>query len=198
MKPRLFAFLFSITLILPALWVTGCDRDRQTHGWTLPSLPRPIAEERVLITSAGQCTDAYIVAEIANDLMIHNYFMPQVRNADMLNVKSMVVVAGYSPVGMKSNGISFDSEKERLKLLLENARSKGQTVLIVFIGGKERRGSKTDELLRLIAPKGDYIIGLKEANYDGFLTTLARENMLPVTLVKEVDDIREPFTSAFR
>lgn len=38
----------------------------------MPSLPKPIAKEMALITSAGQSIDTYIVKDIANKLMIHN------------------------------------------------------------------------------------------------------------------------------
>ncbi len=77
-----------------------------------PSLPRPIAKEVVLITSAGQSTDTYMIKDIANKLMIHNFFMPQAKKVDLEDVSSVIVVVGYSGIGEKLHQINFEEEKE--------------------------------------------------------------------------------------
>lgn len=198
MKRKSVHMLFLIILVVIVFMNTGCDQKKQADIWTLPSLPRPIACEKVLITSAGQSTDAYIVAEIANELMIHNFFMPQAQETDSEDINSLVVTVGYSPTCMKSRGISFDEEKKRLTKLLDKAKIENLTIIVIFAGGKNRRGPKPDELLELVSARGDYMIGLQEANYDDFLVNLAKKHTLKLTLVKDVDDIREPFASAFR
>lgn len=164
----------------------------------LPSLPKPIAREYALITSAGQSTDAYIVEDIANQLMIHNYFMPQAGSEDLKGINTIVFVVGSSPFGKKLTGMDSEGEKERIKELLEKSKSEKLSVITVYIGGKQRRVEETDELLRLISPYTDYLISTKEADYDSFLSELATENKVPLTLVSEVSGISGPFASAFR
>lgn len=164
----------------------------------LPSLPKPIAEEYALITSAGQSTDAYILSDIANQLMIHNYFMPQAEPEDLKGINTVVFVVGYSPFGKKLHEIDNEREKRRITELLEKSKEEELVIITVYIGGKQRRESQTDELLSLICPYTDYLISTRESDEDNFLSELSKESKIPLTLVREVKDIAEPFASAFR
>ncbi len=192
------AALAAAMLIFLALWGLGSLSKAGTKLHTLPGLPRPIAKETVLITSAGQSTDSYIIRDIANQLLIRNFFMPQAKAADLKDIRTLVFVAGYSPLGIKLHGISYEEEKGRISQLLEKAEHEGLTVLTVYIGGKQRRGNKNDVLIEMIGKKTDYLIGLREADEDDFLGELARSNGFPLTLVKEINDVSGPFASAFR
>jgi hypothetical protein len=174
------------------------DKKREMNILLLPSLPKPIAKEYALITSPGQSTDAYIVTDIANKLMIHNYFMPQAKEEDLEGVQTLVLVVGYSAIGEKLHGTNYDDEKKRIVELLRKAEKKNMAVITVYIGGKQRHEKRTEELLRLITPKTDYLIGTKEANKDNFLSELAKNSKIPITLINEVNDLSEPFASAFR
>jgi len=163
-----------------------------------PSLPRPIATEVVLITSAGQSTDTYMIKDIANKLMIHNFFMPQAKKTDLEDVSSVIVVVGYSGIGEKIHEISFNEEKTRVNKLLEAATEKNLPIIAIHLGGDLRMDDKSYELLKLTAEKSDYIIALVSANEKNQLSDLAKELGIPLTLVKSVKDISEPFASAFR
>lgn len=199
MKIKLSKILILIIILISSiLFCISCEKKNEADILTLPSLPRPIAKEAVLITSAGQSTDIYIVKDIVNQLMIHNFFMPQAKETDLKDMRTLVFVVGYSPMGEKLHDTSFEDEKRRVVQLLKEAKSQNLTVVTIFIGGKERRGSKTDELLKLICPGTDYLIGMQGANYDNLLAELAKEMEIPLTLVKRVNDLSEPFASAFR
>lgn len=174
------------------------EKRKEMNTLLLPSLPKPIAKEYALITSAGQSTDAYIVNDIANQLMIHNYFMPQAKESDLEGINTVVLVVGYSPFGEKLHSMTFEEEKKRVSELLEKSRKSDLVVVTVYIGGEERRGRENDELLELICPYTDYLIGTKESNRDGFLAELAKGSKIPLTLVSDVNDISEPLASAFR
>jgi hypothetical protein len=163
-----------------------------------PSLARPIAKEVVLITSAGQSTDTYMIKDIANKLMIHNFFMPQATKVDLEEISSLIVVVGYSGIGEKLHKVSFSEEKERVNNLLQVASEKNLPIITVHLGGELRMDDKTYELLKLTVKKSDYIIALISANKKNQLSDLAKELDIPLTLVKSVDDISEPFASAFR
>lgn len=163
-----------------------------------PSLARPIAKELVLITSAGQSTDTYMIKDIANKLMIRNFFMPQANEIDLEDINSVIVVVGYSGIGEKLHEISFSDEKERVNKLLIAAEDKELPIIILHLGGNLRMDDKSYELLKLTAEKSDYIIGLLSANEKNKLSDLAEELGIPLTLVESVEDISEPFASAFR
>lgn len=199
MKKKSFILvILTVLIIVFAINSKVFEEKKEMNILLLPSLPKPIAKEYVLITSAGQSTEAYIVNDIANKLMIHNYFMPEAKEADLEGINTLVFVVGYSPVGENLHGISNEDEKNRIRELLEKSKKDNLEVITVYISGKERRDKKTDELLSLICPETDYLIGTRGANYDSFLSELAKNNKIPLTLINGVNDIAEPFASAFR
>lgn len=198
MKTKSFILVILIATFVFFLANNVFEKKKDMNILLLPSLPRPIAKEYALITSAGQSTDAYIVSDIANQQMIHNYFMPQAKETDLKGINTVVFVVGYSPFGKKLHGINQEGEKKRITELLEKAKEENLIVITVYIGGKQRREKETDELLRLICPYTSYLISTKESDKDSFLSELATESKIPLTLVSEVSDISEPFASAFR
>lgn len=199
MNKKYFILFIIIAVLIVVIKNYPLSRNRRDMNiLLLPSLPKPIAREYALITSAGQSTDAYIIEDIANQLMIHNYFMPQAGSEDLKGINTIVFVVGSSPLGQKLTGLDNEGEKERIKELLEKSKSEKLSVITVYIGGKQRRVEETDELLKLICPYTNYLISTKEADYDSFLSELATENKIPLTLVGEVNGISGPFASAFR
>jgi hypothetical protein len=199
MKIRPFKVIMLIVLFLVLLVnIAIFEKKRAVNVLSLPTLPKPIAKEYALITSAGQGTDAYIINDIANKLLIHNYFMPQAEASNLEIVSTLVFVAGYSSIGEKLHGISYNTEKQRITGLVNKSREEDLVIITVYIGGKQQRDEKTEELLGIIIPETDYLIGTKDGNRDGFLSDLARSNKIPLTLVNGVNDISEPFASAFR
>jgi hypothetical protein len=197
-------FRIRTLLILPVLAIllylvsTNSPLIRNVNAHVIPTLPRPIAKETILVTSAGQSTDTYIIKDISNKLMIHNFFMPQAENEDLENINTIVFVIGYSPLSEKVNQLSLETELIRIESLLNYASMNDVTVISVFIGGKQRRASETDEMLGNIIPKSHYVISTFEGDFDHFISELARQNDIPLTLVENITDVSEPFASAFR
>lgn len=192
--------ILAILLIMAAIFMLNnamIGKKKDSNILSLPSLPKPIAREYALITSAGQDTDAYIVYDVANKLMIHNYFMPQAEGTDLEGVNTLVFVVGYSPLGQKLHGTSFEEEEKRVSQLADEALKKKLIIMTVYIGGQSR-DKNTEALLRLIVPKSNYLIATKEANKDGFLSDMVRADRIPITLINSPKDLSEPFASAFR
>ena len=187
--------LFVIFLFMGAF---GGGKAQRANEQMMPSLPRPIAKESVLITSAGQSTDTYIVKDIANNLMIHNYFMPQAEDVDLERVNSVVIVVGYSEISEKLHSIDFDSEKNRIEKLLFNAKDAKKPIILIHVGFNYRHNEQTEKLINLIAPECDYIIGTLDSDYITILSDIAKANNIPYTFVKGITDVSKPFASIFR
>jgi hypothetical protein len=94
--------------------------------------------------------------------------------------------------------MSYENEKKRIIKLLQKSKEEKLVVITVYIGYKEQRDKRAEELLRLICPKTAYLIGTEESDYDGFLSELAKKSRIPLTLINGVNNIAEPFASAFR
>jgi hypothetical protein len=199
MKKNIFRAAAMATLaILCILMNIPFSERSNTKIFTLPGLPRPIAKAPVVITSAGQSTDTYIIHDISNQLMIRSFFMPQAEDIDIKDIKTIVFSVDYSSLGTKYKDISYDEEKKRINKLIKKAKDKELTVLTIVLGGKQPHEKKTEELLRLIGNQTDYFIGLRGSGNEEILTELAENRDIPLTLVDGVNDISEPYASAFR
>lgn len=185
-------------LIASVIYIYGLNTSRYQVKKGIPYLPRPIAEEVLLITSAGQSTDTYIIKDVANKLMINNYFMPQATDLDLEEIKTVAVVIGYSEIGEKLHDQQIDGEAERIDQLLKNANDSSMTVIAIYIGGKERRSKETDLLIETVLNYSDYVITDEAGDYDGLISNFANELGIPASFVKDVTEIKEPFVSAFR
>lgn len=164
----------------------------------MPSLPRPIAEETILITSAGQSTDTYIVKDIANKLMIHNYFMPQATTLDLDEINTIVFVVGYSRMSEKLYELDYEVEMERLKNLVDKGLHQNMSLITIYIGGDYRYDEDSSALLELIGSSSDYIIATADDSSNQALHQISKTNNIPLTIVQRLTDITEPFASAFR
>lgn len=189
-----------IIMLVPLLIFASMpfSSESESKVFTIPGLPRPIAEVPVVITSAGQSTDTYIIYDIANQLMLRSFFMPQASDTDIEDARTVVFAVGYSSLGLKLQGISYEDEKKRIEKLIKKAKGNNLTVITVVLGGEQPNDEKNEELLRLIGDKADYIIGLKGSYSEKTLADLAEKFNMPLTLVSKVKDISEPFVSAFR
>jgi hypothetical protein len=199
MKKNIFRAAAMATLAILCILINIPFSERSnTKIFTLPGLPRPIAKAPVVITSAGQSTDTYIIHDISNQLMIRSFFMPQAEDIDIKDIKTIVFSVDYSSLGTKYKDISYDEEKKRISKLIKKAKDKELTVLTIVLGGKQPHEKKTEELLRLIGNQTDYFIGLRGSGNEEILTELAENRDIPLTLVDGVNDISEPYASAFR
>lgn len=195
----MFRTMILATLVILLLLVNiPFKGESGTQIFTLPGLPRPIAKAPVVITSVGQSTESYIIHDISNQLMIRSFFMPQVKTMNMKDVNTIVFVVGYSPLGMKLQDISYEEEKERVEKLLEDAEENELEIIEIVLGGEHKYDKKTEELVRIIGTEADYMIGLRNSGRDSILNKLAKDGDIPLTLVNGVNDISDPFASAFR
>lgn len=161
-------------------------------------LSRPIANEMTLITSAGQSTDTYIVQDLANQLRLHNLFMPQATEEDLEAVSSVMIVVGFSEMGQRLHDKRFIDEKIRLEKILATIKDQDLPLILVYIGGKARRSRQTDQLLSMTCEAAEYIIATRSGNTDDFISDLARTHQVPIALIEHVTDLTEPLASAFR
>lgn len=161
-------------------------------------LPQPIANEKILITSAGQSTDTYIIKNIANELMLHNYFMPKAETVDLELVRSIVIVVGYSSIGEMLNDSSYKDEVFRVEKFVESVKAADMPIIMVYIGGKARRNPKTDYFLKMVGQASSFIISTHDGDYDDFIRKISAEKDIPLSLVKDIQEIKAPFASLYR
>lgn len=186
-----------VLLSLLAL-LSGC-RSGGEPGWTFPHLPRPIASERVVITTAGQSPDGLIVAQLANSLRISYDYRKEINGDDLPGrFSSLIIVVGSSNKGMSFVNLSEAEELERVSSLVERAAAEQMPVILVHLGGDRRRGGFNEELIEAVSSHAHYLIVLKEGNRDLLFTAISQERGIPLTIVDSIDDVSTPLSSAYR
>jgi len=199
MKQRLLRIMLLTILFILIIEINMPFTEKsEAKAFTLPGLPQPIAKAPIVITSAGQSTDTYIIRDISNQLMLRSFFMPQAKESELKDINTLVFVVGYSSLGTKLQSINYEEEKKRIEGLLEKAQANNMTVIAVVIEEGRFHEKKTEEFLKVIGSNSDYLIGLRDSCYEKTLAELAKDKDIPLTLVDEVGGISEPYASAFR
>lgn len=187
-------FILGILLTSMVIWLLSDEQDTVNNQPVY--LSQPIASEKILITSAGQSIDTYIIKDVANDLLLENVFIPSAEVSDLEGVNSIVIVVAHSDIGEVLHNIDHENEYARVEQLIEEANSKDLPIIGVYIGGKMRSNKKTNQLIDLVFSSSTYNIVAGEA--DSQTTKLSRESEVPMIYIANLQQIKGPFSSLFR
>ncbi|MGA2587918.1 MAG: DUF6305 family protein [Candidatus Aminicenantales bacterium] len=161
--------------------------------------PQPIFEQPLLITSAGQSSgDAQIALQLAKKAGLTAVLSKMAEGKDLESRKTLVLVLGASMKGMGSAGLDANKEKERIRELLAEAKRKNVPVLAMHLGGEQRRGELTDEIIGEFLPAAKMAVILKTGNADGLFTKICRGKNIPLIEVDKSLDAVEPLKNIFK
>jgi hypothetical protein len=138
-----------------------------------------------LLTSIGQSADVAIVKVRLNaQLKLGFEYKPTAQPPDLVGIKTLVVVLGFSTKGLGAAGLDMASEMARTRALLKAARARGVQVLAMHTGGAGRRGQTSDDLIKLVVPDADCTIVVASGNRDRLFNQLAAGRHAPVIEVE--------------
>jgi hypothetical protein len=152
----------------------------------------------MLITSAGQSPDAQLAAVLARRAGIEHTLSPLATPGDLAGFKALGVVVGASLKGLGAAGIDTNKEKQRVADLLAEAARLNIPVLLFHLGGDQRRGELTDELITAYLPSAKWALILKSGNQDGLFTRICGEKNIPLHEVDRTADGTEVLKAAFQ
>ncbi|MBF4695632.1 DUF6305 family protein [Fusibacter ferrireducens] len=165
---------------------------------TIEGLTEPIAEQPVLLTSVGQSADVEMVKTMLTKSDIDLTMKTTATEADLTDVKTLVLAVGGSSKGLGAAGIDADQELERVSALIDKADEAGITIIAVHIGGEARRGELSDKFIGPSFAKADYAIVVAAGDKDGMMSKLASESKMPMDLVDTMADVMSPLKAAFK
>ncbi|HLR61267.1 MAG TPA: DUF6305 family protein [Lentibacillus sp.] len=186
---------FSIAILFS---VKSLGTSQSTYINMYPNLPAPIADEKVLITSAGQAAESSVLLSIAENLNLEADYRPRALGTDLYDYNSVVIMLGFSTNGLSQTGRSFPEELSRMTELIAEAQATELPIILVNISGRYRNNTRTWKLFEQIAPSADYFIGLHNMKNEADYVSLIRKHSIPVTLVSKLEDLQTPFNSVFR
>ena len=195
-KKNIIYSLLGIFLVLLTVIIFS-QNVHESNRSSYRALTRPVAKEPLLISSAGQNTDSYIVKDIINKLMIDNYFIPMATTEHLEDIHSAIMVVGYSEVGNRIKGKTYIAEEQRIKSFINALKKRDIYLITIYLRGGKMLSEETRTLLELSANASDYVIIVNpEDQVDTFKNMVASNT--PITFVDDLSEVTEPIVSAFR
>jgi hypothetical protein len=155
-------------------------------------------EQPVLISSAGQSADVKLVKMLAQKQKLNANTVLMAKPSDLAGIKSLIIVPGFSSKGLGAAGVSQKEEFERVQALVRSANEMKIPIIMVHVGGNARRKGQSDAFNQLVADNSKFMIVVKQADEDGFFTTISKEKKIPLTLVDKIIDTEVPIGNLFK
>ena len=93
------------------------------------------------------------------------------------------MAVGASKKGFGDAGITINDELKRTEHFIEAAEKKGITIVVLHMGGEERRDALSDQLIDLAAPHAKYLIIREDSDADGKFAAIAKAKNIPMDIV---------------
>ena len=153
--------------------------------------------EPVLITSAGQSAEVQLANVLAKRAGISATLIKQAEPKDIEGIKTVILVVGVSLKGMGAAGLDMNQEKSRINDLIEAVKKEGIPILCLHLGGEDRRGDLSDELIKACLPHANSAIVVKSGNKDGLFTSICSEKDIPLIEVERAANALDPLKKVF-
>jgi hypothetical protein len=155
------------------------------------------ASPPVLVTSLGQSLDAFQVQLAVRRTGIKYKYDPRAEIDQLDYVKTLFLAVGASLKGFGDAGITIKDELARAGHLLEAAKSRGITIVVLHMGGEERRDALSNQLIELTAPRAQRLIIREDSDPDGLFARIAKDNKIPLAIIDNVTNLKQPLRELF-
>lgn len=166
------------------------------------------AANPLLITNVGQGAESAMVNVLCKKEKIAATLNDTITASELAGPDGkakfsfMAVVVGYSGKGMGAAGVNIDQELVRAHELMKKAQSLKLPIIIMHIGGIDRRGESSDRLIKEIFKYANYALFVSAGNYpdsgaldknkpDNLLTNSLSKGVTP-KIVSKINDIVAP------
>ena len=155
------------------------------------------ASPPVLVTSIGQSLDAFQVQLAVRRAGIAFQYDPRAGADKLAEVKTVFLAVGASLKGFGDAGITIKDELARTGKLLDAAKSNGTTIVVLHMGGEERRDVLSNQLIELTAPRAHQLIIREDSDADGMFAGIAKTGNIPLIVIDNVINLRKPLQEMF-
>jgi hypothetical protein len=152
-----------------------------------------------IVTSIGQSLDAFSVQLAVKRAGVEPEYDNHMTADEIAkgDGKTLFLAVGASVKGFGEAGISIDQEIARTTKILDAAKMKGMKVVMVHLGGKDRRDDLSDQLIKVVAPRSDVIIVVPGSDDDGLIKGIADKGGIPYRVTKSAITLAEDIKAAF-
>jgi len=162
-------------------------------------LPAGVAAELpVAMTCPGQAPDGQMVKVLMGRAKIPIKYDPFLEPKELAGNKTLILILGGSGKGLGSAGVNLREEIKRAEDLIAEAQKQNIKLIGIHSGGEDRRGDVSTRFIDLVAPKMQYLIVREDGNKDGLFTKMSAQNKIPLTLVKQSQEMGDIFQALFK
>jgi hypothetical protein len=158
---------------------------------------KPKASQPVLVTSLGQSLDAFQVQLAVRRAGIKFKYDPHAEVDQLDGVKTLFLAVGASLKGFGDAGITIKDELARAGHLLDAAKSRGILIVVLHMGGEDRRDALSNQLIELTAPRAQQLIIRDDSDADGLFAKIAKDNKIPLATIDAVTNLKQPLQEMF-
>jgi Domain of unknown function (DUF6305) len=155
------------------------------------------ASPPVLVTSLGQSLDAFQVQLVVRRAGIAFHYDPRAETDKLAAAKTAFFVVGASLKGFGDAGITIKDELARASQLLDAAKSQGTFIVVLHVGGEERRDVLSNQLIELVAPRAHQLIIREDSDADKMFAGIAKAGNIPLVVIDNVTNLRQPLQALF-
>ena len=184
--------------LLQRIAAVGCVAlGLMTMASTAPAQDKKKASPPVLVTSIGQSLDAFQVQLAVRRAGIAFQYDPRAEADKLAEVKTVFLAVGASLKGFGDAGITIKDELARTGKILDAAKSNGNYIVVLHMGGEERRDALSNQLIELTAPRAQQLIIRDDSDADGLFAKIANENKIPLAVIDNVTSLKQPLQELF-
>jgi hypothetical protein len=151
---------------------------------------KPKATPPILVTSIGQSLDAFQVQLAVKRANIKYTYEALADTSALDGVKTLFLAVGASKKGFGDAGITINDELDRTKKMIEAAEKAGIFIVVLHMGGEERRDALSDQLIDVAAPHAKYLIIRQDSDADGKFAAIAKDKKIPIDVIDGVINLR--------
>ncbi|MCR5826591.1 MAG: DUF6305 family protein [Oscillospiraceae bacterium] len=218
MKRKLIALLMALAM---AFALVACAEEGTTTT-DLPAPPHPVLDDSAeslsagtsggaasaqgagigalpaLLTSGGQSADYQMIGTVMGKLGMDFTLNNLATSADLGDAKTLIVVVGGSSKGLGAAGIDADGELARVAELIDGAKAKGLSIIVMHTGGAARRGDLSDKFITPIFEQADYAIVVSSGDADGLMSGICADKGIELASIASISDVTTALPAVFK
>lgn len=161
------------------------------------SAQTPKAAPPILVTSIGRSLDSFQVQLVVRRMGVEFKHDATAESDGLGNAKTLVLAVGASLKGFGDAGITIKEEVARTTKILDAAKAKGLYVILVHLGGEDRRDALSNQLIELVGPRSNYIIIRDDSDADKLFTGIAKDAKIPLVVIDGPDALKPALDKIF-
>jgi hypothetical protein len=150
------------------------------------------------MTSPGLAPEGELVKILFDRLKVKVRHDPTLEAKDLAGNKTLILILGGSGKGLGAAGMNIQDELKRAEGLLAEAKKLNIKLVGIHCGGEDRRGPVSSKFIDLLTPKVNYLVVREDGNKDGLFTKIAQQNKIPLTVIKQTQEITEILKELFK